>query len=73
MHPQKPDVDAYYVDGDVLSGSQDHTFMPSAYGVRHKLPAVTPSGSGFFDRRLKHGMPWVESGLQQTRKDTGCA
>ena len=110
--PQPASVDAYYVDGDVLSGVQDNRaevlgglagasalagpagtaaaaagllgyagyreavgspILPSAYGVRHKLPAVTPLHQSLVERTLKHGMPWVKSGLQQQRKDVGCA
>ena len=108
--PKPAAVDAYYVDGDVLSGAQDNhraliggaagvmsatgpvgeaagaglagyagyreakgsPLMPAAYGTRHKLPSVTPPGQSLFDRAIKHGMPWVKSGLQQQRKDLGC-
>ena len=108
--PKPAAVDAYYVDGDVLSGAQDNRgaviggvagalsatgpvgeavggaaagyaayreakgapLMPSAYGTRHRLPAVTPPGQSLFSRAIKHGMPWVESGLKQQRKDLGC-
>jgi uncharacterized Zn-binding protein involved in type VI secretion len=108
--PKPAAVDAYYVDGDVLSGAQDNhgaiiggaaggmsalgpvgeaagaalagygagrelrgdPLMPSAYGARHKLPAVRPPGQSLVNRTIKHGMPWVRNGLLQERKDLGC-
>jgi hypothetical protein len=103
-------VDAYYVPGEVLSGTQDNRKMvlggltavahainpilgrvvsavvlqgeireapvfPRAYGVRHPLPVVAPSGkvdNGILSTVDKHGMDWVINGIKTKQRQLGC-
>lgn len=56
------------VAGWVLGGIAGSALAdaPSAYGLRHRLDAVTPAGKGWRDRIDpvdRHGMDWVQSGL----------